>query len=153
LASICFAVLYGVVGFTGESLHYLSSELIERPSDSQSDEVVVYYHVHAPDFHGHFHKHRVHRHTGIAAAGTDAKSKTRTSITVEGPKHQQHACPALTLISTLKLLLVGGCTPPIILDSLVTPSTDASIALALKPLLEFQARGPPQGSSAWFLSS
>src|SRR3954447_10224744 len=95
LTTICLAALYGVVGLTGSSLYYLTSEVTGDLSNSPSDETVVYYHTHGPGQEGHFHRHTSHRH--LAGATTDIRHKARqgkydATIASEGTTHQPHSC-------------------------------------------------------------
>ena len=153
LTTIYLAAVYGVVGLTGESLHYLTTDVTGFWSNSPSDEVetVVYYHVHGPDYQGHFHRYTYHRH--LSGATTDVHDKARqgiydAAIALEGTTHQPHTCPILTLVSTLKLGHAGCCTNSIILDSLVTPTWESGVISAFEVARYSFARGPPRASFA-----
>lgn len=153
LATIYLALLYGVVGLTGESLQYLSTDVsgFWSTSASDADEVVVYYHVHAPDFQGHFHRHIVHRHhSGTTKVVRDKarQGEHDAAIESEGTAHQLHACPILAVVSTLKLGHAGCCTNSIILESLITPSWESGVTSALKVARYSYVRGPPNVSFA-----
>ena len=156
LTAIYLAVLYGVVGLTGESLHYLVADVNRLWSNSENDETDGYYHVHGPDYHGHFHRHARHSHHArdtIAAAHKNGRSNTGPSVSVQGPTHQPHACPILSLVTTLKLLQAFGCTPSITLDSIITRSNEPRLMLVRGVVLNSYARGPPERSLAYSLSS
>ena len=82
LTAIYLVVLYGVVGITGESLHYLVVNPTAIWSSPPSGEVVVYYHTHGPDYHGHFHRHvhtADHSHSAPAAR-TSRDPRTQCGI-------------------------------------------------------------------------
>src|SRR3954447_6575609 len=128
LTTICLAVLYGVVGITGSSLYFLTTDVTGDSSRSPADETVVYFHTHGPGQEGHFHRHTVHRH--LSGTTTDSHQKARqgkyeTSITLMGTAHHPHSCAILTLVSTLKLGHAAFCANLIILDSLVTPTWES----------------------------
>ena len=146
LATYYLATLYGVVGLAGGSLHYLATDSAGFWSNADAVETVVYFHVHAPDHHGHFHRHTVHTHhaaTKIAADREASPSKHPTATTSDGPSHRQHACPLLSLVSTLKLLHAGDCTSTIFLDSIVTATYQAGFLFAPDVVFDSPARGPP----------
>src|SRR4051794_28255052 len=144
LTTICLAALYGVVGITGSSLYYLTTDATGDSSRSPSDETVVYFHTHGPGQEGHFHRHTVHRHL---SAKTDIhkprQGKYAVSITLEGTTHQPHSCAILTLVSTLKLGHAAFCANLIILDSLVTPTWESGTLSAVNVVRCSYARGPP----------
>ena len=147
LATFFLAALYGVAGVTGESLHYLATDIGSFWATSESSDSEVYYHVHAPDFHGHFHRHTRHGHHvhhKTVAARNNGRSAV-PSLNLPGPKHPPHACPLLSLVATLKLIQVCGCTPTITLDSFIARSYEPRVALVPGALLTSYARGPPQG--------
>jgi hypothetical protein len=150
LTAVFFAVLYGVVGFTGETLHYLATDPALLWSGSQSG---VYYHTHGPDYHGHFHRHthdghHHHSHVASVAERRAAQSPDEISLTSAESSHQPHACPLLTLVSTLKLSQAGCVPAAIILDALVAPSHEYEAVRAHKLALEAYPRGPPGRSFA-----
>jgi hypothetical protein len=152
LTTIYLAVLYGVVGLTGESLHYLATDPMSLWSSSPpAADTVVYYHIHAPDFHGHFHRHtKNEHHTHVPIDATHDASHAHDSIAIAPHQsiHEPHVCPLLTLVSTLKLGHFGGCATPVVLDPLVTGTCERGDFFA--PQVEFSsyARGPPGGSFA-----
>jgi hypothetical protein len=153
LTTICLAALYGVVGLTGSSLYYLTTDVpgTGESSSSPSDETVVYFHTHGPGQEGHFHRHTVHRH--LSGATTDVHHKGRqgkyeAAIALEGTTHQPHSCAILTLVSTLKLGHTAFCANSIILDSLITPTWESGIISAFDVVRYSYARGPPSGSFA-----
>ena len=143
LTTIYLAALYGVIGLTGGSLHYLSSNVTGFWSKSSSVESVVFYHVHGPDFQGHFHRFVMPRHDSLATA--EARQKVRhakydTALAL----HQPHACPILTLVSTLKLGQGGCFATPILLDSLVTRTWQSDVICAFDVARYSYVRGPPR---------
>src|SRR4029079_3399477 len=106
LTTICLAALYGVVGLTGSSLYYLSTDVKGDSSNSPSDETVVYFHTTGPGQEGHFHRHTFHRQLSGATREVHHKGrqgKYDATIALEGITHQPHSCAILTLVSTLKL--------------------------------------------------
>jgi hypothetical protein len=149
LATLYLAALYGAVGLTGGSLHYLATDWDGFWFRSDSVETVVYFHVHAPDHHGHFHRHAVdahhhhHAHAKIAADRGAKQPKGPTAESSDGQTHQQHACPLLSLVSTLKLLDAGECSSPIVLDSIGTPTYQPGLLYVPDVVLNSPARGPP----------
>jgi hypothetical protein len=146
LTAIYLVVLYGVVGLTGGSLHYLVADLTDAWSTSDSVEVVTYYHVHAPDYHGHFHRHSNHVHHASAEIARNKpahRSQRSAAATPERPIHQPHACPLLSLVSALKLVYASGCTPPIFLDLVGTQPLHADSLVATEVVADSLARGPP----------
>lgn len=149
LTTVYLAILYGVIGLTGGSLHYLATDWSGFWSGSDAAETVVYYHVHAPDNHGHFHRHTVdahhhhHSHTKLAADRKAVPSKEPAAKSTDGQAHQAHACPLLSLVSTLKLLHVGDCSSPILPDAIVTRSHQAGLAFVPQLVFNLPARGPP----------
>ena len=147
LTTYYLAVLYGVVGLAGGSLHYLATDWEGFWSGSDSVETVVYYHVHAPDHHGHFHRHTIHdhhhSHAKIAADRAKGQSKGPAAKSSDGSTHKPHDCALLSLVSTLKLLHAGGCSSPIFLDSVVTPTYQAGLLFVPDVVLNSPARGPP----------
>ncbi len=147
LTTIYLAALYGVVGLSGDSLHYLATNFTSFWSESASDsvETVVYYHVHGPDYHGHFHRHTIHVHHSATAAVDRAagQSKHQIAVTCEQSAHQPHSCPLLRLVSTLKLVQAAGLAASHLLDSLVTSLWQADDLIASEVVLESYVRGPP----------
>jgi hypothetical protein len=149
LATIYLVALYGVVGVSGESLHYLATNATEFWSQPQSEagETVVYYHVHGPDYHGHFHRH-THKHDHSDATKAVHQKSRHAAIDSQRTAHQPHGCPILTIVSTLKLgHSVCGPTS-VILDSLVTPNWESNVVNAFEMAGSFYARGPPTGHLA-----
>jgi hypothetical protein len=151
LTTICLAALYGVVGLTGASLYYLTTDATGDSSNSPTDETVVYFHTHGPGQEGHFHRHVVHRH--LAGARTDIQHKAHQGqyegvIALVGNTHQPHSCAILTLVSTLKLGHAAFCANLIILDSFVTPTWESETISAIDVVRFSYARGPPSGSFA-----
>jgi hypothetical protein len=146
LTTVYLAALYGVVGLTGDSLHYLATNLTEIWTESDPVETVVYYHVHGPDFYGHFHKHTAHVHHAPAtnAHRPARQSKPYIAVTSEQSTHQPHACPLLRLVSTLKLVQACALAPSHLRDSIVTNSCQSDAFFAPQVVLDSYARGPPR---------
>ena len=151
LTTFYLAALYGVVGLTGGSLHYLVTDWASFWSSSDSVETVVYFHVHAPDHQGHFHRHTVHvHHHGDAkvASNRDAsQSKGPTAKSPDSTTHQQHACPLLRIVSTLKVLPIGG-TAHVSLNVVSTFTIEAELLFTPEFLRDTYARGPPSDNLA-----
>jgi hypothetical protein len=152
LTTIYLAALYGVVGLTGESLHYLASDPLSLWSSSPPEaDTVVYYHIHAPDFHGHFHRHtrnEHHTHVHVDATHDAPHAHDGIAIAPQQLNHEPHACPLLTLVSTIKLGHFGVCATHVVLDPLVTKTFERSDSFALQVVRSSYARGPPHGSVA-----
>lgn len=154
LTTVYLATLYGVVGLTGGSLHYLASNWIDSWSSSDAVETVVYYHVHAPDNHGHFHRHTVdahhhhHSHKELVAERNAVQSKEPTAKSSDDQTHKPHACPLLSLVAKLKLLDAGDGSSPIVLDSIGTFTCEAGLLHVPDVVLNSPARGPPCAFSA-----
>jgi hypothetical protein len=148
LTTIYLAVVYGVVGLTGESLHYLVSDPTVLWSSWRSGETVVFYHRHGPGDHGHFHRHvhdGDHRHGTYESAGGADRANQTAALTTQFSSHQSHDCPILSVVSTLKLGHGGMCKMLIVLDALVTPSSESGVVAALNLPRSLGARGPPSG--------
>jgi hypothetical protein len=143
LSAICLAALYGVVGLTGESLHYLVSDPTVLWSSWGAGDTVVFYHRHGPGDHGHFH-----RHTSTTSERPTGTPNTTAAISSQQSIHQSHECPILTVVSTLKLGHASSCATPIILDAFVRPSCEGGVFAAFEVRLSLSARGPPSGSIA-----
>jgi hypothetical protein len=112
---------------------------------------VVYYHTHGPDYHGHFH-----RHVHTADHSHDAPSTTHRShiddhsaeFGTEQIAHEPHACPLLSLVSTLKLGNAECGATFVIFSVLVTPTFERGRAIAVDVAFSWDARGPPSHSLA-----
>jgi hypothetical protein len=143
LSAIGLTALYGVVGLTGESLHYLVTDPTVLWSQVRAEETVVYYHSHGPGDHGHFH-----RHSKSDCEPPTGKPDTAVAFTSQQSIHQSHECPILTVVSTLKLGHASSCATPIILDAFVTPSCEGGVIAAFDVPLSLGARGPPSGPIA-----
>jgi hypothetical protein len=151
LTTICLTALYAVVGLTGSSLYYLTTDVQGNSSNSSSDETVVYFHTHGPGQEGHFHRHTIHRHLSVATTGPHLharQGKYEAAIALDGNTHRPHSCAILTLVSTLKLSHAAVCNNAIFLDSLVTQTWEGGIISALDVMRYSYARGPPSGSFA-----
>ena len=151
LTAISFAVIYGLVGLTGSSLHYLATDGMWWWSSSPSVVTVVYYHVHGPDYHGHFHRHTHdghHSHDANVAASEHDRATDHAAIRMPHDPHRAHACPILSLVSTLKLGHASGGTPALVLDTIVAPAFACDVSHAFEVALYWSARGPPSDSLA-----
>src|SRR5262245_32648044 len=147
LTAVCLAVLYGTVGLTGDSIHYLAAYGWRGIVARSHDDTTVYYHVHGPDFHGHYHRH-VHRHHQQAIARTTNSDKVGKSLLgvvfkTSKSRHKPHACPALALVSVLKLIHASHRCPRINFDSVVSPVREVTHIAAFEVTLPLYARGPP----------
>ena len=151
LTKIYLAVVYGVVGLSGESLHYLAANSTALWTNPPSGEEVVYYHTHGPDYHGHFHRH-VHTadHSNIApAAGHESRTHEHSAeFAPEQITHESHACPLLSLVSTLKLGSAGCCATVVHFKVLVTPTFERDCVSEFVVAFSSSARGPPGCSLA-----
>jgi hypothetical protein len=151
LTAVSFAVIYGVVGFTGESLHYLLTDPASIWSGAGGVEPAGYYHVHAPDYHGHFHRHDhkgSHSHVDGVAANDSGQPTDELAFKSEAFTHEHHPCPLLALVSTLKLGHGASCVASIILDALVAPYDEFGGVCAIHVAPCCCARGPPGHSLA-----
>jgi hypothetical protein len=145
LTAVCFAVLYGVVGVTGASLHYLLTDPTLLWSSS-ADGSVGYYHTHGPDYHGHFHRHAHHghhSHDAHVAQRSAGQSPDETSLSSEESSHQPHACPLLTLVSTLNLTQAGGCAVLIVHNTPVARTFECDVIRVVNVAHKSFPRGPP----------
>jgi hypothetical protein len=136
LTRLFLAVLYGVVGFTGESLHYLLTDPALFSSSAQPASS-SYYHTHGPDYHGHFHRH-AHDESRHGSQSAD-----RTSLTADESTHHPHACPLLTLVSTLKLSHADYRAVSIVLERQIAPCFECVVVGASEIALNSYPRGPP----------
>jgi hypothetical protein len=145
LTTVCLALLYGLVGVSGESLHYLVTDPAAIWSVAPPERTVVYYHTHGPDHHGHFHRHvhhGDHSHTSVPAARGEQEEERHLAFTTEHITHEPHACPLLTLVSTLKLGNVGEPTI-LIIDTFETPNIEFNRFAESSLAFSWSARGPP----------
>lgn len=140
------AVFYSVVGLTGESLHYLvqslNSPVSNPPAADSEGELVVYFHSHGPDHHGHFHRHYAPRQAkGASQAETDAESSEHLR---HGRRfHSEHACPLLTLTSVIKLSAGGGAVFAFDLDDIAAFEWPVDDLCSSVVHSGNSARGPP----------
>jgi hypothetical protein len=151
LTKILLAVLYGLVGVTGETLHYLTTDPAAIWTCPPSAEVVVYYHTHGPDYHGHFHRHvhhGDHSHAPPVAAAESHEEDHGPAVGLQQVIHESHACPLLTLVSSLKLSNAGSWTTVIILNALVTATFERDRVCEFAAAFSSSARGPPAGNFA-----
>ena len=143
-----FAVLYGLVGVTGEGLHYLLTDPLLFRATEHSHASGGYYHTHGPDYHGHFHRHTHDGHHSHFASDDAGRPTNGTEITDDGSSHEPHGCPVLVLLSTLKLGHAGACATDIILDTLISATSHCGAVHAIDVSLSSYPRGPPVGSCA-----
>jgi hypothetical protein len=156
LVAICLGALYGAVGFTGGSIHYLATDAWGIWSHLRQADSGGYYHVHAPDFHGHYHRHvhhgshshDGHPHTAVAIRNDACRSTQGGIHKPSADSHESHSCPLLSLVSTLKLSHAHGCIATIILESIVAPSGEACFIPTFERALAQCPRGPPVGHFA-----
>ena len=160
LTSICLAVIYGLAGVTGESLHYLVQDL-QAAFQSKSTPIASwqhvegkrrphgFFHIHAPDCQLHYHQGVVadQPQEGALAGSANAKpagKPCQESLNSDREFHTQHACPLLTFVSTLKL--GSGSATPVDFE----PATSHASLCEISSLLISQsaschlARGPPK---------
>jgi hypothetical protein len=151
LAAVYLAALYGAVGVSGESIHYLATDAWGILTHLRQAGTGGYYHVHAPDFHGHYHRHdhagsHSHGDHSHAAIVVQDKGSESTHGDVHEPSsdpHESHSCPLLSLVYTLKLSHSHDCTATIILDSIVASIGEVSFVPAFERALSKCPRGPP----------
>jgi hypothetical protein len=153
LIACLLALLYGLVGATGESLHYLVADLeLPGAEHSQDGDDEGYWHSHKPDNHWHHH----HGHSHKSAVSSDVKAHKPgvkcdcLDIALRSPvgAHSPHACPLLTVLSTLKLTHASQVVIPDGLNGCAEylPKSEH----CNPPLLVHHAlaRGPPSAPSA-----
>jgi hypothetical protein len=151
LTTFYLAAMYGVVGLTGQSLHYWAVDPTSVWASSPAAATVVYYHTHGPDYHGHFHRHTHdgdHSHAPHDATHQARRAERTPGVAPQQSIHESHACPLLTLVSTLKLGHGGLAAPQIAPALLVSGTFQSGVFLTLSVTLCSFARGPPQGSCA-----
>jgi hypothetical protein len=151
LATVYLVVLYGVVGLSGEQLHYLATGGLASRTDSPAGETVVYFHVHGPDYHGHFHRHKVHRHRPVSTAAPDRNVRSKSPCvtnSAEGIPHHPHACPLLSLVGKLKLGHSSAIVFAITADVLITAAWERETHHAIQAVAPGPARGPPSAPIA-----
>jgi hypothetical protein len=151
LTAVSLAALYGVLGFAGESLHYLATD-VGNLWCSPTVESGGYYHVHSPDYHGHFHRssdhvghshHAGRFHTRVVVKPEREKKYRTVSFTTSQDAHPEHACPILTLVSTLKLSHVACCDALVGAELIVAVRRDIECVSAFTVTLNQRPRGPP----------
>jgi hypothetical protein len=151
LTSVVLAVAYGVVGLTGESLHYLITDPSALWTDPGAVAATGYFHTHAPDHHRHFHRHshpahHHHHHVGHARASEVSQpgfDRYADAIAPSDTSHYEHACPVLVLLSTLKLGHADSTATPITLERSFAALGAAQSLPSLHSERAFQARAPP----------
>jgi hypothetical protein len=144
VSAVYLAVMYGVVGFTGESLHYLVTDPLGIWAGCSSVRPAGFYHVHAPDHHWHFHRHshRGHHHHEEKIAGAEQETD-ETAVTAQRVAHEPHGCPLLALVSLLKLGHGEGATRHIFLQPLAACSIERFAFGRFVVASTLFARGPP----------
>jgi len=153
LTVLFLTLLYGLVGVMGEVLHDLVTDPEVLWVVSQPSERAGYYHWHGPDFHGHFHRQasrsvhrhdvRHHHHIAEEAGGAGDEEQPTAVIAWQERIHQPHSCPILSLVSTLAIGYGGERAAALILDLLITPSSEDGIVSAFELAFSSYARGPP----------
>jgi hypothetical protein len=146
LIAVLLAVLYGLVGLTGESLHYLVTDPAALWASSSSAEPAGYFHTHAPDNHGHFHRHAhhgQHAHVAIVDVRHAGQAEQSAAVSPKRTSHKPHACPILTLVSTLKLGHADGSAIAIHFDNLITPTWQSAAFQTFRLAVYSHARAPP----------
>lgn len=104
--TVCWlAAVYGLVGLTGESLHYLVEDLGTRGSLSPAASA-GYFHCHGPDYHGHLHRNSQATDSaqcGASAHNAEEAGRPDGKFRPQHNGHEPHACPLLAVVATLKL--------------------------------------------------
>ena len=112
-------LFYGIVGLTGESLHYLLQEGIPslqqvQELSEQTEHSHGYHHSHGPDYHVHYHaahssKRKISQAAKPCYPDDHRQSKDPFEIALQFPAnaHTPHACPLLAIVANMKLG-VGG---------------------------------------------
>lgn len=146
LTVVYLAVIYGLVGFTGESLHYLVEDISLIASSDPADVSGGYFHSHQPDYHVHFHHYHHHGENQTTAASSRDNSRTEPvggSLNTGEQFHHLHACPLLTIVSQLKLGQ-GGCVLAIVdFDESHVAVGERNTCRLLEAVFSSLARGPP----------
>ena len=142
--AILLAALYGLVGLTGESLHYLSEDVGLAFRQLQIADSGGYFHSHQPDNHVHFHHHHGEEETAKVNGYTESKSDQNTrKVKPSKQFHNPHGCPLLTIVSQLKLSQILGYF------SVVIPKTSQfflgnfDLCHTISRVSKYYARGPP----------
>jgi len=147
LTAFTLAVLYGLVGLTGVSLHKLVDDFSLKALYSQDSGSVGYFHTHQPDNHPHFHHHHGDRQAESSiATAVDEKNQSATNLKGNDQFHSPHACPLLTLVSQLKVGQGGWVAIRIDSDSLQASATESNLRPAFGVASLVRARGPPATS-------
>ena len=141
LTAVCLSLMYGLVGLTGESLHYLAQDLDLQFVHAQDLADTGYFHV-----HGHHHEHvHFHRHIEPAAKPKVAKNSSPDENRVDHFQefHLEHNCPLLTLVSQFKLGYASKL--PIEIEGNFNFSYLHGYleSLSVKPVRAIHVRGPP----------
>jgi hypothetical protein len=137
--------MYGLVGLTGGSLHYLAEDFgnwlrgVTTPPAAHAT-----YHRHGPGGHWHLHRHdgaaHEHRSTALEPVGN--------SVCEHVDWHAEHECPLLTVVANMKL----GFAPAyaICVASAASVEFVGERVARWTPTLSFSefARGPPLSFTA-----
>jgi hypothetical protein len=108
LTALLLALLYGAIGLFGDALHCFFTSDAGEPGKAGAKSAIVY-HCHGPDFHFHFHRHgdgaTEHRARSdrVAAGRRPIEHVDRVALRRSRTVHDEHGCPLLVLLSTLKL--------------------------------------------------
>jgi hypothetical protein len=149
VTAICLAVLYGVVGIAGESLHYLATASSAFWSANPASDATYYYHVHAPDNHGHFHSHphrhhhHAHSHGAPVSRNAERTDNQTASFAVATYAHEPHGCPALALVSHVKLSQSVAIVSLSAATTAIGWTRSVEQVFSLQPLTCACPRGPP----------
>jgi hypothetical protein len=154
LTACLVAAIYGLVGVTGESLHYLVTTPDPGGHAAKSGKAAGYFHFHDPDHHLHFHGHHGHFHVHDACDDADPETKSsaedRRGVSQSPPvlSHQPHACPLLSVVSTLKLGHASCLPTTLEFDGRESLRRGHDACLAFDRSLHSLARGPPHSLSS-----
>lgn len=144
LTALTLAVLYGLVGLTGVSLHSLVEDFSLKDIYAQDLGSEGYFHIHQPDNHRHFHHHHGDRQTeSSVAAAVDEKEQSTADLKRYDQFHSPHACPLLTLISQLKLGQGGWVAIRVESDAQHASCSESNLRHAFGVASLVRARGPP----------
>ncbi|MCA9230255.1 MAG: hypothetical protein KDA57_06365 [Planctomycetales bacterium] len=150
LTAISLAVLYGVVGLTGEALHYsvqnwVAQDLNSSSRQNEPGKVVGYFHAHHPDNHQHFHHHHDHSHatSQVEQSGVASVDSKLPQLKSGKLLHSPHDCPLLTLVSQLRLGTGGAALLGVALESHHSLLLESTLLPSFQTSGLVLARGPP----------
>ena len=149
VTAILLAIVYGLVGLAGVSLHYLADSLtgdllIPVPLGSHSLGSGSYMHSHSPDHHIHFHRsHHDHGKSQGAERDQSTADEEKGMFNAPHESHSEHACPLLTILSTLEIGLGSGFSTTVDFEALHAVLPQSAICHAFELATCHLARGPP----------